>query len=201
MFKKRAKVLSLIIILINLVTFPASSEIVNKINVTGNDRISDQTIIMFSDINLNDDLNLNDLDQILKKIYQSNFFDNVNVSLNNNILTIKVDEKPIIETIRYDGVKSDEIRAEIIKTRILKPRSSYDELSLAEDRNKIFSKFKELGYYFASIETAGGGGMGCGKGMGGWRVGVGIGRPHGFGANRLADFNFQGFRFRSRDTS
>ena len=51
MFKKRAKVLSLIIILINLVTFPASSEIVNKINVTGNDRISDQTIIMFSDIN------------------------------------------------------------------------------------------------------------------------------------------------------
>jgi outer membrane protein insertion porin family len=99
MFKKRAKVLSLIIILINLVTFPASSEIVNKINVTGNDRISDQTIIMFSDINLNDNLNLNDLDQILKKIYQSNFFDNVNVSLNNNILTIKVDEKPIIETI------------------------------------------------------------------------------------------------------
>ena len=141
MFKKRAKVLSLIIILINLVTFPASSEIVNKINVTGNDRISDQTIIMFSDINLNDDLNLNDLDQILKKIYQSNFFDNVNVSLNNNILSIEVDEKPIIETIRYDGVKSDEIKAEIIKTRILKPRSSYDELSLAEDRNKIFSKF------------------------------------------------------------
>ena len=140
MFKKRAKVLSLIIILINLVTFPASSEIVNKINVTGNDRISDQTIIMFSDINLNDDLNLNDLDQILKKIYKSNFFDNVNVSLNNNILSIEVDEKPIIETIRYDGVKSDEIRAEIIKTRILKPRSSYDELSLAEDRNKIFSK-------------------------------------------------------------
>ena len=46
MFKKRAKVLSLIIILINLVTFPASSEIVNKIDVTGNDRISDQTIIM-----------------------------------------------------------------------------------------------------------------------------------------------------------
>ena len=153
MFKKRAKVLSLIIILINLVTFPASSEIVNKINVTGNDRISDQTIIMFSDINLNDDLNLNDLDQILKKIYQSNFFDNVNVSLNNNILSIEVDEKPIIENIRYDGVKSDEIRAEIIKTRILKPRSSYDELSLAEDRNKIFSKFKELGYYFASIDT------------------------------------------------
>ena len=56
------------------------------------------------DINLNDDLNLNDLDQILKKIYQSNFFDNVNVSLNNNILSIEVDEKPIIETIRYDGV-------------------------------------------------------------------------------------------------
>ena len=140
MFKKRAKVLSLIIILINLVTFPASSEIVNKINVTGNDRISDQTIIMFSDINLNDDLNLNDLDQILKKIYQSNFFDNVSVSLNNNILSIEVDEKPIIETIRYDGVKSDEIRAEIIKTRILKPRSSYDELSLAEERNKILQK-------------------------------------------------------------
>ena len=44
------------------------AEIINKINIEGNNRISSETIIMFSGAKINEDLNANDLNQILKKL-------------------------------------------------------------------------------------------------------------------------------------
>ena len=35
----------------------ASSEIIKKINVKGNERLSNETIILFSELNINDDIN------------------------------------------------------------------------------------------------------------------------------------------------
>ena len=47
--------------------------------VKGNERISDETIKMFSNINIGDDIDENELNEILKKIYETNFFENVKV--------------------------------------------------------------------------------------------------------------------------
>ena len=64
--------------------------IINKIEITGNERIPAETIIMFSSVSLNDELNSDSLNKILKNIYDSNFFKNVNVEFNNNTLIINV---------------------------------------------------------------------------------------------------------------
>ena len=50
------------------------AEKVEKIIVSGNERISNETIIIFSEINLNEDLNENKLNLILKNLYKTNFF-------------------------------------------------------------------------------------------------------------------------------
>ena len=44
------------------------SDIVNKIVVTGNERISEKTIKLFSEVSLNDNLNENSLNDILKNL-------------------------------------------------------------------------------------------------------------------------------------
>ena len=62
--------------------------IINKIEITGNERIPAETIIMFSSVSLNDELNSDSLNKILKNIYDSNFFKNVNVEFNNNTLIL-----------------------------------------------------------------------------------------------------------------
>ena len=44
------------------------SEIIKKIEVSGNDRLAKETIILFSDININDDINSVDLNNAFKKL-------------------------------------------------------------------------------------------------------------------------------------
>ena len=79
---------------------------INEIEIFGNKRISSDTIKLFSKIQINQNIEQVDLNNILKNLYNTNFFDNVSVEIINNKLIINVDESPIIENISYDGIKS-----------------------------------------------------------------------------------------------
>ena len=85
------------------------SEVVKKIEITGNERISDDTIKLFSEISLNSDLKKENLNEILKKLYETNFFQNVSIKFENNTLFVNVEENPIIENINYQGIKKKKI--------------------------------------------------------------------------------------------
>ena len=137
-----------------VVTSPIKAEIINKISIDGNKRISSETIQMFSGVSLNDDLFDNDLNEILKKLYNTNFFENVSVKVKNNTLLIEVKENPIIQNIYYEGIKSTKILADLKKNIVLKSRSSFNEVLLEQDRQNIKSFLKEIGYYFSNIEIS-----------------------------------------------
>ena len=143
----------LYIFLIFFISLEAKSEILKDINIEGNQRISDETIIMFGNVNIQDNLNLNEIDKILKDIYNSNFFEDVQVTLENNILNIYVKEKPIIQNVEYEGIKSKTILAEIKSKRILKPKSSFDKNLLQKDRSNLLKTLKNIGYFFPSVEN------------------------------------------------
>ncbi len=148
MIKLPVKIILIYFLLIS-VTF---SEIIKKIEVSGNQRIPVETIEMFSSVSVNDDLSLDDLNIILKELYETNFFENVNLEFSNSVLKISVIENPIIENINFEGIKVKKIEKAIRKNLILKSRSSYNEFSLAKDKNNILSTLKTLGFYFPEIE-------------------------------------------------
>ncbi len=125
---------------------------IEKIVIQGNERISDQTIVMFSKTNIDDEINVIKINQILKNIYNSNFFDDVKINFTNNTLVISVVEKPIIENINYEGIKSNTAKEEIFTYRILKPKSSFDKSLLKKDIDKIYDVLLDLGYYFSKVE-------------------------------------------------
>ena len=133
----------------------ANSEIVKSIEIIGNERVSNETIKLFSRVNINETLDSNDLNDILKNLYDSNFFKDITLELVSNTLRIKVDEKPIIENITYNVIKSDTLRQEVTKNLKLKSRSSYNEVLLNSDKKILKSSLKDAGYYFSniSIET------------------------------------------------
>jgi len=145
-----------LIILLTFFIFTSfvKAEIINKIDVEGNQRISSETIVMFSGVSLKEDLSENDLNIVLKQLYDSNFFELVNVKVENNILFIKVKENPIIQDVIYNGVKSSEILKKIKEDIILKPRSSFNDVILIKDKETITTKLKSLGYYFAELDTS-----------------------------------------------
>ena len=129
------------------------SEIVKEIKVIGNDRISSKTIETFANVSINDNLDQSNINQILKDLYNTNFFNNVTITLKNNVLMISVYENPIINKIQIDGIKSKRIKDLILKNSILKSRSSFDQLLLKRDKENIKKTLKDLGYYFPSVET------------------------------------------------
>ena len=139
---------NILIILLFLFFFISKSysDIIKKITIEGNDRISDETIIMFSSISIDDFLDDRLLNNILKNLYESNFFTNVSVDFKNNNLLISVDENPLIENINYNGVESEKIRNILLQNLNLKSRSSFSELFLKKDKDLMLSNFTICSY-------------------------------------------------------
>ena len=131
----------------------AISEIVKKIEIKGNKRISNETITMFSQVKLDDDLDDKAINKILKNLYETNFFEDVQVSLISNSLSILVKENPIIENISFMGIKSKTLKEKITKNLNLKSRTSYNEIILKKDISIINSALKNQGYYFSKINV------------------------------------------------
>ena len=129
------------------------AEIVKNIDVKGNERISSETILMFSDVSINDDADNQKINEILKNLYESNFFENISVSITNNNLLINVVELPIIQDISFEGIKAKKVKEEITKDLKLNERSSFNQIYLMDDKQNILKKLKNLGYYFPTVET------------------------------------------------
>ena len=131
----------------------SSSKSFDQIIISGNDRISNQTIIMFSGvekIKQTENININ---RILKSLYETNFFENVSVSLDGNKLKINVVEFPIIEKIEFNGIKAKKIKKQLNDNIKLKSRSSYNEILVSEDIASIKFQLRKIGYYFSNVDV------------------------------------------------
>ena len=152
MFLRNFKICFLLLIVLILLTNISRAEKITSITIEGNDRISNETILMFSDVSIGDDIYSNDLNRILKNIYNSNFFEDVSVNISNQILSINVKELPIIENIFYNGIKAQRIKDKVYNNLTLKPRSSFNQISLKADKMSIENSLKDLGYYNSKVE-------------------------------------------------
>ena len=141
-----------IIFFFTVLTNQSFSEIVKKIEIIGNDRISDDTIILFSEVTTNQEVNSVDLNNLTKNLYSTNYFKDIKVTFNNGLLTILVVENPIVGQIKFKGIKAKKIQEQIEDNITLRARSSFDKIILNDDKEKIYQILKNLGYYFANVE-------------------------------------------------
>ena len=143
----------LIIITLNLfLTLNSYSETIKEINVSGNERVSSETIKMFSVVELGQNIDNNEINQITKDLYETNFFNNVQVKFNFGILDIVVSENPIIQNINFNGVKSKNLKEQILQNISLKERTSFNDYTLKRDKEIILNNLRASGYYFSKIE-------------------------------------------------
>ena len=108
---------------------------------------------MFSQVDIGQDIKINDLNDVLKNLYGTNFFDDVSLKFEKNKLLILVKENHLIESVTYNGIKSKTLEEEITKDLKLKSRSSYNEILLNDDKKAILSSLKISGYYFAKLDV------------------------------------------------
>ena len=129
---------------------PVFSENFNEVLIQGNERISDDTIKVFSELSDNDKfLDENSLNKILKNLYQTGFFKDINLKIQNDKLIINVIENPIIQTRFVEGVKANKTVELIESVLILRNRSSFNLKDVKKDEISIKNilKKKRLLFY------------------------------------------------------
>ena len=131
----------------------ANSNKIEEIIINGNNRISNETIIIFSEVQTNENVNNERLNQILKNLYKTNYFEDVKVNVLDNRLIIEVVEAPIIDKVEFDGIKAQKIQDALRDVIKLKSRSSYNSFIATNDNTLINEYLKGIGYYFSKVET------------------------------------------------
>ena len=145
-----------ILLLTIIIIFKGSTvfaEIVKDFKIEGNNRVSENTIINFREFKKGKDISSSDLNDSLKKLYDTNFFENVSISISNNLVTIKVDEYPIIQEINIEGIKRKQTVKELKEQITLKEKNPFNETLIKADLNTIYNIFKTAGFYFVEIDV------------------------------------------------
>ena len=138
------------ILFLNFISF-SNAEVIKNIEIVGNDRIPSETIKMFTGINVGDDVNEDKLNSILKEIYDSNFFNDVKVSIDNQILKIVVEESSLVENINITGPKADRIIERLRKILKVKARKSYNEILILEDKKIYLMNYSKWDISFLKL--------------------------------------------------
>ena len=134
-------------------SFNLNADILKKIEVNGNKRISQETIIVYGDIEINRNYNQTDIDNVIKKLFETKFFSNISTSFNNGVLKITVVENPIINSIILEGEKTKKFREAILTSMSLKEKSSFIKSDVKNDLEIIKFFYQTLGYYSPEVEA------------------------------------------------
>src|SRR6056300_1819660 len=143
-----------LVLIFNLVIFstnPSYADKIKSIDVVGNERITDETVISFLSVKIGDNISSEDINLITKDLYNTNFFENVSVSYKNEILLITLNENPIIQKITYNGIKSDRLKTLVTENLKLINRSSFIKIFAEQDASTILNNLKKNGYFFSKV--------------------------------------------------
>ena len=149
---KKFKFLIIISVLF-LSTFYSKAEIIKDIIISGNERITKDTILVLGKVNIEDDLDSNDLNIILKNLYETNFFKNIDIKLKNGNLLINVTENSIIQEVKFNGIKKKELQEFLYDNLNLKNKNSFVEYLAEKDLEIITNLLQQFGYYFVNVKS------------------------------------------------
>ena len=143
-----------VLVLFNL--FIANSSLSNESNILkiiGNERITSNTIKETIDYNDKKKYSLEEINNIQKKLIETDFFSEVKVNVIKNIITINVKENPIIDFFYIKGIVRKDSEDFIYKNISLGNNKVFSEAKLKKDIDLIKDVLQKSGYYNVSVNT------------------------------------------------
>ena len=80
------KILKITLILYLILSAISKADFIEFIEIENNNRISKETIITYGEIKLKKNYTDDDINQILKNLYDTNFFEDIEIVIKDNIL-------------------------------------------------------------------------------------------------------------------
>lgn len=124
---------------------------VNTIQITGTQRIPDETILSYLTFNKGDAITRDDVDLSLKALFATELFVDVKIDVRGNSIHIFVDENPVINRILLQGnkkIKEDKILAELQS----KTRNVYTRSRVQADVERLIEIYRQSGRFGAKVK-------------------------------------------------
>ena len=153
-FQNLNVILFIVILLLSFSILPNKAHtqetLVSSINVDGNKRISSDTIVSLSKVQVGSAYSPTQLNSALQSIKKSTYFKTVDISIFNNILNINVIENPTINSISFEGnnTLSDINLNELIRSN---QRQTLLISQVEKDTNKIATAYADTGRISAIV--------------------------------------------------
>ena len=150
--KKTFKKISLYTVLLFAISFnTAFAEVIKSIEVKGNYRISETAVKAGISYREGDDITPNDYSEIIKELYNTGSFSNVNVNFTDGKLVISVQENAVYNNFKFEGNKIAKTE-DLLKVVGVKIRSIYSKRSEKLALNNVRQYYKSRGYYSVKIK-------------------------------------------------
>ncbi len=129
------------------------AEIIKDIKINGNERISDETVKVYGDIQINQDVNNLKINEIIKNLYSTNFFKDIKVVVKDKTLIIDLIEYPVINEVIVVGEKTKKYQDAIKENIKSKKNGPFIKSFVSEDEIKIKRLYSTLGFNFVDVES------------------------------------------------
>ena len=138
------KIIIIIFYFCSLAVTYANNDIIDEVEIIGNQRIDNETIISYAKVKLEEVYNDEKGNEILKSLFSTELFSNIEIKFENNLLIINVIENPTINLIKFVGnkkVNDEDLQIEIQ----LKERSVYSRSKVKKDIERMLSLYQRSG--------------------------------------------------------
>ena len=111
---------------------------IDEIDIQGTQRIDIETVISYSNVDLGDIYTEELGNKILKDLFDTNLFSNIEITFDENILQINLIENPTINLVKFSGnskIDDEDLLIEIS----LKERSVYSRSKVKKDTERMLS--------------------------------------------------------------
>lgn len=130
----------------------AADVYIRDIQVDGLQRVENETVMSYLDIDKSKVVSEDKMDESLKHLYATGLFEDVSFSVTpDGTLVIKVVESPVIGERVFDG--ADKIDASLLEKEVQSmPRGTYSKAKVQEDVQRILDVYKRNGRYATAVD-------------------------------------------------
>lgn len=128
----------------------AHADEVKKVTIEGNERVEDTAVLSYINISSGDEYDPRQSSRIIKNLYNTGLFNNVEIAFTNGELVVEVEENPLVNKVAFEG--NDEVVDERFREVIsLKPRAVYTPSKVQKDVQTILSYYRQKGFFLTKV--------------------------------------------------
>lgn len=130
----------------------AQAEVIEKMQVKGNQRLEAETIYSYLPFAVGDDVDASAVNEAIKELYKTGFFNDVKIDLKGSSIVIDVDERPAISSITFEG--NDKVDTDVLKGEVqIKVRDIYVPTKVQSDVERIKMIYQRMGLLNAKVDA------------------------------------------------